>query len=125
MSTAEETVMDAAELCRARDAWVDAHCPPLPEPPLPLWIKGVGLLGKLADRLPPWARPAVHVGAAFGAYSLIKVFFMLPRIVANPRYYGLIALAGFSLSISIGAVVGLIYGSSKHLWVQYKSRRLA
>ena len=112
------------QICLAREAWVTEHCPPLPEPPLPLWIKGMRLLGKLAERLPEWARPAVHVGAAFGAYSLFRMVFMLPRIVAHPRF-GLMALAGLLLSISIGAAVGALYGGSKQLWAQFKARRLA
>jgi len=114
----------ACPTCLAREAWVAEHCPPLPERQLPLWIKAVGQLVKFAERLPVWARPAVHVGAAFGAYSLLKLFFMLPQIVAHPRY-ALIALGGISLSISIGAVLGLLYGGTKHLWAQFKARRLA
>jgi len=115
----------ACPTCLAREAWVKEHCPPLPEPPLPLWVKAIGQLGKLAERLPPWARPAVHVGAVFGAYSLIKLFFMMPQVVAHPRTGVPLVLAGLALSISIGAVVGLLYGGGKHLWAQFKTRRVA
>jgi transcriptional regulator with XRE-family HTH domain len=108
--------------CVARDAYAEAHFPPLPERPLPLWMKGAGLLVSLADRLPKWAEPAVWVGAAFGAYSLFRIVFLLPRLVAHPREW-LIALAGLTASISIGAVLGALYGGGKHLWAQLKARR--
>lgn len=114
----------ACPTCLAREAWVKEHCPPLPEPPMPLWIRAVGKLGKLAERLPVWARPSVHVGAAFGAYTLLRIVFMLPKIFSHPRF-ALMALAGLGLSISIGATVGLLYGGTKHLWAQMKAQRLA
>lgn len=78
----------------------------------------------LAQRLPEWARPAVRVGAAFGAYSLFRIFFFVPRIVVQPRL-ALTALAGLSLSITIGATAGALYGGGKHLWIQLKARRIA
>jgi hypothetical protein len=109
--------------CLACEAYVQAHCPPLPEQPLPLWMKGARILASLADRLPTWAQPAVWVGAAFGAYSLFRLVFFVPRIVAHPRE-GLTALAGLLLSISIGAALGALYGGSKHLWAKVKARRL-
>jgi hypothetical protein len=110
--------------CLARDAYAQAHCPPLPERPLPMWIKGAGLLASLAERLPTWAEPAVYVGAAFGAYSLFRIVFLLPRLVSHPRD-GLVALAGLVASIGIGAVLGALYGGGKHLWTQVKARRVA
>jgi len=50
--------------------------------------------------------------------------FTLPQIVRHPRF-ALVPLAGLGLSVSIGAVLGLLYGGSKHLWAQLKARRLA
>lgn len=110
--------------CLAREAYAQAHCPPLPEPPIPLWVKGVRLLEALAQRLPEWARPTVHVGVAFGAYSLLRIVFLLPRIVRHPRL-GLTALTGLLLSVTIGAAVGALYGGGKHLWAKAKARRIA
>lgn len=114
----------ACPTCLAREAYAQAHCPPLPEPPLPQWVKAVRRLDALAQRLPEWARPAVHVGAAFGAYSLFRIVFFVPRIVVQPRL-GLTALAGLLLSITIGAAVGALYGGGRHLWAQVKARRIA
>ena len=96
----------------------------VPERPLPLWAKGASLLAGLAARLPKWAEPAVWVGAAFGAYSLFRVVFLGPQIVAHPRL-ALTALEGLVLSISIGAAVGALYGGSKALWERLKARRIA
>jgi hypothetical protein len=110
--------------CLARDAYVEAHCPPLPERPLPLWVRGARLLVALGERLPKWAEPAVYVGATFGAYSLFRIFFLVPRIIAQPRL-GFVALAGLTLSIGIGAVAGAVYGGGKHLWARAKARRVA
>ena len=114
----------ACPTCLAREAWVRAHCPPLPERPLPLWVKGVGLLVSLAERLPKWAQPSVYVGAAFGAYSLFRLVFFVPRIVAHPRE-GFVALGGLLGSISIGAALGALYGGGKYLWTRVTSRRIA
>ncbi|MFL5618012.1 MAG: hypothetical protein ACJ79A_06390 [Gemmatimonadaceae bacterium] len=110
--------------CLARESYAQAHCPPLPEPPVPLWMKGARHLVALAERLPVWAQPAVHVGAAFGACSLFRIVFSLPRIVAHPRL-GLTALAGLLLSVTIGAAVGALYGGGKHVWARVKARRIA
>lgn len=107
--------------CHAREEWVRAHCPPLPPPPIPLWTKA--LVG-LVDRLPTWAAPAVFLGVAFGGASLFRLLFFLPQIFAHPRF-GLMALGGLLASIAIGATLGAIYGGSKHLWTQFKSRRAA
>ena len=110
--------------CLAREAYVEAHCPPLPERPLPLWIKGANLLVSLAERLPKWAQPSVYVGAAFGAYSLFRLVFFVPRIAAHPRE-GLTALTGLLLSITIGAALGALYGGGKHLWARVRARSVA
>ena len=110
--------------CIARDEYVHAHCPPLPEPPLPNWMKGARFLVSLAERLPKWAEPTVYVGAAFGGYSLFRIVFLLPQIVRHPRF-GLTALTGLLLSITIGAIVGALYGGGKHLWTQVRARRIA
>jgi hypothetical protein len=110
--------------CKARDAWVASHCPPLPERPLPLWLKLLARLAQFAESLPPWASPAVYWAAFFGVYSLFRVVSWLPRIRSHPRE-GLTALIGLAASISIGALLGLLYGSTKYLWQKRKARRLA
>jgi len=109
--------------CLAREAYARAHCPPLPEPPVPQWVKGVRRLEALAQRLPVWARPAVHVGAAFGAYTVFRIVFFVPRIVAQPRL-GLTALVGLLMSVTIGAGIGVLYGGGRHLWAQVKAHRI-
>jgi hypothetical protein len=75
------------------------------------------LLGWVSDRtekLPRWAQPAVWVGLSFGGYSVFKIVFMLPRLARNPQFLW-VPFAGLALSISIGAVIGLIYGAFRAL----------
>ena len=110
--------------CLARAAFADEHCPPLPPQPMPLWVVAVGKIGTFQDRLPTWARPAVTGGLAFGAYSVFRTVLFLPQIIAQPKY-GLIALEGTSLSISIGAALGLLYGTGKYPWGRRAWRRVA
>ena len=107
--------VSACPTCQARDAWVASHCPPLPERPLPLWLKVLGRFAQFVDGLPPWASPAAYGAAFFGVYSLFRVVFVLPRMASHPRE-GLVALAGLAMSISLGALLGLIYGTSKYFW---------
>lgn len=116
--------VSACPTCQARDRWVASHCPPLPERPLPLWIKALGRFAQFAESLPPWASPAVYGGAFFGVYSLFRLVFGLPRIASHPRE-GLIALGALALSVSIGALLGLLYGSTKYQWQKRNARRNA
>jgi hypothetical protein len=95
--------------CQARNAFVAERFPPLPPLPLAGEIRALVWIGERAERLPRWAQPAVWMAAAFGAYSLLKLVFLLPRIVARPRL-GLVALAGLSASIAIGGALGAGYG---------------
>ena len=110
--------------CKARDAWVASHCPPLPERPLPLWLKLLARFAQFAESLPPWASPAVYGGVFFGVYTLLRVVFWIPRIRSHPSE-GRTAIIAVAASISIGALLGLLYGSTKYLWHKRKARRNA
>ena len=116
-----QTHVGECPTCQARDAWVASYCPPLPERPLPLWMTVLGRFAKFAESLPPWASPAVYGGALFGVYSLFRFVFLLPRIASRPRE-GVMALGGLALSVSIGALLGLLYGSTKYAWEKSKGR---
>lgn len=45
-------------LCRARDEYASRHGPPIPEPPMPLWVRAFGGFDSLVNRLPAPLRPA-------------------------------------------------------------------
>ena len=77
--------------CLAREAFVTERYPPMPPPPLAAGMRALGWIFERAERLPRWAQPAVPMGMAFGAYSLLRIFFMLPRMVGDSRM-ALIAL---------------------------------
>jgi hypothetical protein len=106
---------ESCPACLARTAYANEHCPPLPPQPMPLWAVAFGHIGALQHRLPVWARPAVSVGLVFGAYSVVRAIFWIPRIVAQPKV-GLIAIGGIALSTSIGAGLGLLYGIVRYIW---------
>jgi hypothetical protein len=81
----------------------------MPPPPIAAEWRALGWIFQQAERLPRWAQPSVPMALAFGALSLFRLVFLLPRMVAQPRL-ALFALAGLSASIGIGATLGAAYG---------------
>lgn len=67
-----------------------------------LWI------GDRVDKLPPWVRPAVWASFAFGAYSMLRIVFLMPAMIRDPRVI-LTALTGLSASMALGALLGMLY----------------
>jgi transcriptional regulator with XRE-family HTH domain len=47
----------ACPVCQARVAYLEAHAPPMPGVELPMWMRALGWLNGLADRLPAPLRP--------------------------------------------------------------------
>jgi hypothetical protein len=71
----------ACPVCGAREDYVRLHAPPLPERPLPLWLRAFGLAVRVEERLPEGIRPppgdagrgrriGLFVAAAFSAIAL-------------------------------------------------------
>lgn len=99
----------ACPICLAREAFIAERFPPMPPPPIAAEMRALGWVFQRAERLPRWAQPSVPMAMAFGAYSLLRIVFLLPRMVAQPRV-AVIAAAGLSASIAIGGAVGAAYG---------------
>lgn len=71
-------------VCQARQACVDAHAPPLPQPRLPLWMRALGALAEMSDRLPrglrappgpdgEYRRGGIFVGAVLTLLACIAI----------------------------------------------------
>jgi hypothetical protein len=85
-------------------------------PPVPM-SASMRAFGAVVDRIekwPRWAQPSGWGALFFGAYSLLRVVFTLPRLARNPQYWP-VTLGGLLLSISIGGVGGLVYGGYREL----------
>jgi transcriptional regulator with XRE-family HTH domain len=101
--------MQACETCRARVAYVAERFPPMPRPPVTGWMAVVIPILERVRRLPDWAQPPAIGAIACCAYTLIKVVFSLPGLIASGLDGLLVALAGFAVSASLGAVGGFVY----------------
>lgn len=108
MESADDHLKSCA-VCKAREQFVAERFGEMPRPPMP------GMMGLLVwivprvDKLPGWARPAVWVGMAFGAFSVLRILVLIPALLREPRV-AVTALAGLSASVAIGASLGLAYG---------------
>jgi hypothetical protein len=111
-------------VCLAREQYVSDHFPPMPPRPIAAPLRALRWVFAHAETLPRWAQPAVPTAMAFGAYSLFRIFFLLPRIVAQPRI-GLLALGGLTLSMAIGGAFGAAYGLFRLMRERISSRRIA
>lgn len=96
-------------ICLEREAFIAERFPPMPPPPIGAEMRALGWVFRQAERLPRWAQPSVPTAMAFGAYSLFRIVFLLPRMVAQPRL-ALVAVAGLAASIGIGGALGAAYG---------------
>jgi hypothetical protein len=98
------------EVCTAREAYLAERFPPMPRAPVRGWLAVVVPIMDRIARLPAWAQPAAMGAVLFAAYSLFRVLFLLPSIARDPLRGSLTALSGVTLSASIGAALGLLYG---------------
>jgi DNA-binding XRE family transcriptional regulator len=109
-------------VCKARDKFVADQFGKMPPMPIPTSARLLGMVADRIENFPRWAQPAAWFALVFGAYSLVRIVFMLPRLARNPQYWA-VPLEGLALSISIGGVVGLIYGGYRELRDRIRARR--
>jgi DNA-binding XRE family transcriptional regulator len=100
--------------CIARDKFIEERFGKMPPMPMSASMRAFGAVVDRIEKWPRWAQPAGWGALFFGASSIIRVVFMLPRLVRNPQYWAA-ALGGWLLSMSIGAVGGLVYGGYREL----------
>jgi len=96
-------------ICMARDKFVQERFGKMPPMPMSTSMRALGAFVDRIEKWPHWAQPAGWGALFFGAYSVLRIVFMLPKLVRNPQYWP-VALGGLVLSMSIGGVAGLIYG---------------
>jgi DNA-binding XRE family transcriptional regulator len=85
-------------ICTKRQAYVDAHFPPMPPAPTRGWQRVLLQLAALVRRLPPWARPAAVGGGIVFAFVAVRALLLLPTILTHPQLF-------------IGAVVAAVVAS--------------
>ena len=100
--------------CQARERFVRENLPPLPEPPLPVWLVVVRRGAKWLSKRPEWARPAIVGAGAALAFSILRVIFALPTLL-DRRDTILMAIAGVWVATAAGAVAGLLYSGVKRV----------
>ena len=85
--------------------------------PMPASARALGAVADRIHKLPRWAQPGAWMALSFGAYSVIRIVAMLPRLAKSPQYW-YVPVAGLAMSISIGGALGLIYGGFRELRVK-------
>jgi hypothetical protein len=110
--------------CLAREQFITDHFPPMPPRPMPASMRVLAWIVKRAEPLPRWAQPAVPMAVAFGAYSLVRILFLLPRIFARPEL-ALTAVEGLGASMAIGGGLGALYGLFRMARERFAARRTA
>jgi len=94
--------------CVARERFVTERFGPLPEPPLPAWMRVIGRLGDAVDRLPPWARPAIWGALVVGGMTALRMLAAVRSLVQDPSR-GLLMLGILAAAMAAGALGGLVY----------------
>jgi DNA-binding XRE family transcriptional regulator len=113
---------DTCPTCLARGKFVFEQYEKMPPMPMPTSARVMGAVTERIEKFPRWAQPAAWVALSFGAYSVFRTVLMLPRLARNPQYWA-VPLAGIALSMSIGGVIGLIYGGFRELRGTSRGRR--
>jgi DNA-binding XRE family transcriptional regulator len=108
--------MDSCPTCKARRAYAEKHAPPIPDMPLPGWMRGADYLERLVQRLPPPLRPpegdngegrrtGVFIAASL---SLLAIVIAVVGAVARLFAWG-VASSWWRESLAIIAIVPLTY----------------
>jgi transcriptional regulator with XRE-family HTH domain len=95
--------------CIARDEFIKDRFGKMPPMPMSASMRAFGAVADTLEKWPRWTQPAGWGALLFGAYSLMRVVFMLPRLAKNPQYWR-VAIGGLLASMAIGAVLGFAYG---------------
>ena len=101
--------MESCPICKARVAYIAERFPPMPRPPVAGWLAIALPIYERIRRLPQWAQPPAIGALVCLAYSLIKLVFALPQLVAGGLSALLPVLAAFAASASVGIVGGFVY----------------
>lgn len=107
--------------CLMREAYATEWFGEMPARPTAWWMSALTWMAARVERWPRWAQPAAWFGLSFGMYSLLRLAFMMRSIMAQPRLI-LSALAGLTVSVSIGVAVGLAYGGVRTLRTRRRPR---
>jgi hypothetical protein len=105
----------ACPTCLARERFVEERFGPLPERPMPGWQGIIVAITNRVERLPRLLQPAANGALLFLAMSVVRVVFMLPRLMHTPRGW-LLALGGLAASAAIGAAVGSAFAAARWGW---------
>jgi hypothetical protein len=100
---------ESCDVCKARENFIAERFGQMPRMPVSGSMAALLWIGDRVEKLPRWARPAVWGSLAFGAYSMLRIVFLTPAMMRDPRVI-VTALAGLSASVALGALVGLLYG---------------
>ena len=97
------------ETCVAANAYVTARLGPPPKPPMSATVRGIVAIGDATERVPKWARPALGGAALLFSIVLLRVFLMIPAIIADPGAHLPAALLALAMGPVGGAMGGFAY----------------
>ena len=100
--------MKSCPQCIAREQFVTERFGPLPEPPMPAWMRLTGRLGDAVDKLPAWARPAIWGALVVGGMTALRMLVAVRSLVQDPSR-ALLMLGVLAAAMAAGAVGGLVY----------------
>jgi hypothetical protein len=98
----------ACPVCRVRERYAEEYLPPLPEAPMPTWVRVVGHFSETVERLPRWARPAAYGAVLIGALTLARALLAMLATGFSLELLGM-AVVGIAVGAYLGVVGGLTY----------------
>ena len=104
-----DTHAKTCAICQRREAFAKT-LPPLPAPPMSLWVRTLVVVFGGIERLPKWARPAAVGALAIGTLTIVRALFVVvfQRAPVTPQLFVTIA-AAIGIGAYGGAVGGLAY----------------
>jgi hypothetical protein len=96
--------------CTARARFIESNFPPMPDPPVPLPLRGLRAASAALQRVPRWLRPGVVGAAAIGVFSLLRVGGMtIGGAAPSPLNAVLLVAGGILGGAYLGMVAGMTY----------------